>query len=420
MSECTSQGGTATNTIGQIVRDFGDSFIQQYSPSKRVQKVLSNIGRCRTATLGGHKVSCIICGYENIVYNSCGDGSCPQCQQIKKELWVDKIANTLLPVRHYHVIFTVPHELNDLFYYNQSKFYKILFRTCWETISQVSGEGKCGMIATLHSWGSNLSYHPHIHCIVADGNLKDGKWEHGKRKNGRFFVDYSELRACFKKQFLKNAIALLEEDETLYYDGDLINVDSLQKIGHLIKETHRKRCWTVRVEDPVYGVDKLVEYLGRYIRRVAISNSRIEEVNSKEVCFNYKQYSKQEPGKPAPKVAMRMTGERFLQRFSQHILPANFHRVRYYGVYCYSSKASLKQARQSLNGAEAPPYEIPSAKKIIQKMLGIDPDQCPFCSCYNTLVTKMISERPTRHNNLLEDWVVPSVHLKQRNHIAVL
>ena len=157
MSECHNTTGSTTFTIGQIVRQFGQRFVDIFKPSLRVQKVLEHIGNCRTTALGGHLVKCTACGYEKAICNSCGDSNCPQCQNMKKELWIDKMVNHLLPVRHFHIIFTIPHELNNLIFYNQRMMYGLFFQSAWQTINQVTGAGQTGMIATLHTWRSNLA-----------------------------------------------------------------------------------------------------------------------------------------------------------------------------------------------------------------------------------------------------------------------
>jgi hypothetical protein len=190
-----------TFTIGQIVRQFRAQYVDIYQPSFRVQKVLEHIGNCRTTSLGGHLVKCTACGYEKAICNSCGDSNCPQCQNIKKELWIDKVVHHLLPVRHFHLIFTLPHELNDLIFYNQRTMYSLFFQTVWQTVQQVTGAGQTSMVATLHSWGSNLAYHPHLHCIVPKGSFLNGKWVENTPTNARFFVQSKLLRETFKEIF---------------------------------------------------------------------------------------------------------------------------------------------------------------------------------------------------------------------------
>lgn len=172
-------------TIGQIIRQFGQQYIDRYQPDYRKRTVLEHIANCRTPFLGGHQITCTDCGHTVYSWNSCGDSNCPQCQNIKKQLWIDKMTHHLLPLKHFHIIFTIPQELRDWFFYNQRHCYNLLFRVAYQTIQKIAGAGQRGllaqtslpvqtaMVATLHTWGSNLSYHPHVHCIVPAGSFQN-------------------------------------------------------------------------------------------------------------------------------------------------------------------------------------------------------------------------------------------------------
>ena len=290
----------------------------------------------------------------------------------------------MLPVKHYHVIFTLPHQLNDLFYYNKWKMYSLFFETVWETVQQVTGEGLAGMVATLHTWGSNLSYHPHIHCIVSGGTLLGNDWILLNLNKKRFFVKPKVLREKFKEIFLSKFLILIDCD-ILYLDGLSINDYTLKKILKIYNKIKRIN-WSVRIETPVLGTQQIIEYLGRYVKRVAITNSRILDVGEEKVTFEYNVYADQEEGKPAPKGKIKMYGVRFLQQFTQHILPRYFQRVRYYGLYAWTNKKKKQIAYESLQGEEQEAYVRPLKKHLVKKMLGSDPDQCPVCNNYNTLL----------------------------------
>lgn len=408
MSRCTGQSSTASFTIGQIVRQFGAGFVDQYRPNYRIQKVLNDIGNCRTAALGGHFVKCEECDYEKKVYNSCGNSNCSQCQHIKRELWIDKMVHHLLPIKHFHIIFTVPHQLNDLFFYNQRKMYGLFFSSAWETIKQVTGKGLSGMVSTLHTWGSNLSYHPHLHCIVPKGSLLDGKWEMGQLHNARFFVKVQVLRETFKAVFLKNLIRLIDHD-VLYFEGLSINDYTLQKIRSIYRKVEKIKKWSLRIEVPVCGIEQIVEYLGRYIKRVAITNGRLVDVNKASVLFSYNVYAKQKKGKPPPKGIKELEGAKFLQQFSQHILPRYFQRVRYYGIYAFSKKPQKQLAYQSITNQVLTPYTPPLKRQLVEKMLGTDPDVCPGCGCYNTLRLHPLLEELVERFRLGSRRVNPSI-----------
>jgi hypothetical protein len=387
---CTKPKRTTNSqyTIGQIVRQFGNDYVKKYQPNERIIKTLQHIANCRTPALGGHLVQCSACGYQKINYNSCGDSNCPNCQNIKKELWIDKISHHLLPIKHFHIIFTVPHQLNDLFFYNQRKMYKLFFHAAWQTIQSVTGKGDSGMVATLHTWGSNLSYHPHIHGIVPKGSLVDKDWQMGQAI--RFFVKSELLRNTFKSIFLKKLLLLIEK-EKLRLQTTILSKQDFEKIKQIYHKINRLK-WSVRIESPILGVQQIIEYLGRYVKRVAITNSRITGISNKKVVFEYNDYAKQKTGKPAPKASISLNGEAFLQRFTQHILPSYFQRVRYFGIYAFTNKKKKSTAFCSIQGQPQVPYQKPNKRVLIKKMLGIDPDVCPTCACYMTLTTEIIAE----------------------------
>ena len=296
----------------------------------------------------------------------------------------------LLPVKHFHIIFTLPHQLNDLIFYNQKRLYSLLFRAAWQTIQQVMQGGKTGMVATLHSWGSNLSYHPHLHCIVAAGSFKDEKWQPSCPLNPRFFCDASLLRETFKELFLKKLLQVIELEELRWWEDAIENDETFPRIRSMYRKIKRKK-WTVRIENPVLGVRQIIEYLARYVRRVAITNSRIEAVSVEKVTINYKQYALQKPGKPPPVGKMEMEGTTFLQRFCQHFMPRRFHKVRYFGCYAFGAKRLKARIHQHLTGQPPAPYQPPKKKEIIKKMLGQDPDVCINCGMMNAFVTEKIT-----------------------------
>jgi len=302
----------------------------------------------------------------------------------------------LLPVQHFHIIFTIPQELRDWFYYNQRSCYNLLFRVTWETISSVAsiaGEGVTGMVSTLHTWGSNLSYHPHVHCIVPSGYFEKGIW---RKKTSNFYCPSKELRERYKELFLKRFVELVESGgegkDTFTWQS--INVEEEESLfGKLqkdVKDASRKK-WTVRIEKPVLGVAQIIEYLARYVKRVAITNARIESISASHVAINYKQYHLQKKGEAAPKGTIEFEGAKFIQRFAQHIPPRGFHKVRYYGCYAYSSKKLKAKIYTSLTQQSPSPYKAPSTKSLLKKLLGHDPEVCSNCGSIGRLVTKLLT-----------------------------
>ena len=330
-----------------------------------------------------------------------GDSNCPQCQNLKKELWIDKMQHHLLPVKHYHLIFTIPHELNDLIFYNQATLYNLLFKSSWKTIQQITGPGTTGMVSTLHSWGSNLSFHPHLHCIVPEGKLLNNKWEVSKGSSRGFYCDSKQLRTTFKQIFIVNLVKLLEED-ALYINEDKQG-DRIIYLRKLLRTINRKK-WNVRIETPILGVKQIIEYLGRYIKRVALTNSRIQEVTASKVVLNYKQYALQKPGKPAPIATIDFDGPAFIQRFTQHILPPYFQRVRYYGLYAFAAKVKKAIAYELLTNQVQISYTKPLKRQLLKRMLGVDPDCCPECNVYNSMTSLDLDPTDKFYIKIIKHW----------------
>jgi len=283
-------------------------------------------------------------------------------------------------------------ELNDLIFYNKKRLYDLLFTVATKTVATLLG-GKIGMVSTLHSWGSNLAYHPHLHVIVAAGSWKNGSWQLSNPHNPRCFCNARKLRETFKELFLK-ALLLIVENEPLHWGKDSIQAPSIFPIIQQIYHQIQRKKWTVRIENPVLGVHQIIEYLARYVRRVALTNSRIEVVSKEKVIINYKQYALQKKGKPPPIGKREFEGEKFIQQFAQHFMPRGFHKVRYYGFYAFSAKKLKAEIYQHLTNQAIFPYQKPTKKELVKKMLGEDMDVCTNCGVYNTLQTTPISTNP--------------------------
>lgn len=303
------------------------------------------------------------------------------------------MSHHLLPIKHFHLIFTLPHELNDLIFYNKKRLYGLLFGVVNETIKAVLG-GKIGMVATLHSWGSNLSFHPHIHVIIPAGSYKNGAWQPSNPTNPRCFCNAKKLRETYKNIFLKKILQVIELESLQWRKTSIEDEAVFPKIRQIYYAIERKK-WTVRIENPVLGVTQIIEYLARYVRRVAITNSRIEQVSNEKVVINYKQYALQKKGQPAPIGNRTFTGEAFLQQFSQHFMPRSFHKVRYYGFYSFGNKKLKAIIYQQLTGKIQSTYKQPSKKEVIKKMLGDDIEVCTNCGVYDAFVTKILEKEPS-------------------------
>ena len=271
---------------------------------------LSAIKRCRTAELGGHIDACDECGKLSISYNSCRNRHCPKCQGNKREDWIQARTNELLPVPYFHVVFTLPDSINSLAIHQPKIVYDILFEASWETLKQFgkTKEIRTGMIAVLHTWGQQLSLHPHLHCIVPGGGInKDGKWQNS-RSDGKFLFPVKALSKVFKAKYCEK----LKAKEPIKYEQ--------------IRQDLWKKPWVVFAKKPFGSPKSVVEYLGRYTHKIAISNNRIKAIDNQNVIFEYKDYRL-----AGAKKQMTLTHGEFIRRFSLHILPKRFVKIRHYG-----------------------------------------------------------------------------------------
>ena len=274
-------------------------------------RTLSAIKKCRTSALGGHIDACDGCGNLSISYNSCRNRHCPKCQGSKREDWIQARESELLPVPYFHVVFTLPDSINSLAIHQPKIVYDTLFEATWETL-QKFGKAKAiqmGMIAVLHTWGQNLSLHPHLHCIVPGGGVdKEGQWQNC-RTDGKFLFSVKALSKVFRAKFCEK----LKAKEPIKYEQ--------------IRQQLWKKPWVVFAKKPFGNSKSVVEYLGRYTHKIAISNHRIKAIDDKNVTFDYKDYRQN-----GFKKQMTLTHQEFIRRFSLHILPKRFVKIRHYGI----------------------------------------------------------------------------------------
>lgn len=354
--------------LAEVIRRFGRQFVEKEKPSPRQTRVLHNILQCRTASLGGHKEVCDHCGETRYSYNSCGDRHCPKCLAAKQAVWIEKLIEDTLPVRHYHIIFTVPHCLNPICLWDAALYYRLLFRAVWETLHSFGYSHfgvLSGAIAVLHSWGQNLSLHPHIHCIVpAAGVGLKGQWKH-IGNNGRFLYPVHQLSAAFKGKFLDSLKRKLRKGEIPTGFN-----------GHISKAWNLK--WVVNCEPSLAKPEHVIRYLGQYTHRVAISNNRILDIGNEKVTFIAKDYRDKAKKKP-----VALEGSEFLRRFCLHILPEGFVKIRRFGMYHPTTirNMELQFVPDKKADIEKP---VSSAKEEtpaerIKRLTGFDPVQCPVC-----------------------------------------
>lgn len=324
------------------------------------QKTLRAIAQCRTAALGGHVDACDGCGTVRISYNSCRNRHCPKCQGHKRQDWIQHREADLLPCTYYHLVFTLPQELNSLALYQPALVYDILFKAVWQTLYQFGRTAglQLGMVAVLHTWGQNLSLHPHLHCIVPGGGMdQQGKW-HKQVRSNKYLFAVKALSKVFRAKYVQQ-LRLSDID-------DKVLIDSL-----FLKD------WVVYAKRPFGGPKQVIAYLGRYTHRVAISNQRIKDVSDQGVNFSFRDYRS-----GCKEKIMTLNNEEFIRRFAQHILPHRFVRIRHYGIISSTWKRGRLQALQSSLKVVRP--TLP-AKTLLRK--------CPCCKIGTLVTIEILGER---------------------------
>ncbi len=322
-------------------------------------RTLNAVRHCRSAAMGAHVDGCTSCGHLRISYNSCRNRHCPKCQGAEREKWIQAREAELLPVPYFHVVFTLPDTLNKLCLFKPKVLYDLLFTTAWSVLNSFGHDHKwlgaqTGMISILHSWGQTMTLHPHLHCIVPGGGLsKAGKWKHA-RNDGKYLFNVKAMGKTFRGRF----IAALKEQLPEHMDRSFIN------------ELYKHK-WVVYAKRPFTGPQSVVEYLGRYTHKIAISNHRIKKYEAGKVTFSYKDYKQ-----GSIKKEMTLEALEFIRRFTLHVLPKGFVRIRHYGICSSSSKqksaviikAQLPVPDQQISYCTAKAAPVP-----------YNPKQCPCC-----------------------------------------
>ena len=364
--------------VAEVFRLGTSAYAAKHKLSARQNKVIQDIQHCRTSALGGHVDACDECGHIRISYNSCRNGHCPKCQSMAREEWIEKRRSELLPVKYFHFVFTLPSELHDIMRYNERLLYGQLFKSAWQSLQELLGDKKylgveTGMIAVLHTWGQNLHYHPHIHCLVPAGGLAtNGKWIKS-RKN--YLVPVKALSTLFRAKyicFLRQA----HKQRMLNLEGRCAKWAVYQKMNDLLNALYN-RDWVVYAKEPFAGPEKLIGYLGRYVKRIAIDNHRIVDIDQdrKQVAFRWRDYADENRVK-----VMWLSWEEFIRRFLQHILPTRFSKVRYYGLFANRDKTKrLNRCRKALGIPVKSKLIISCWQERFYRLTGIDPTLCPCC-----------------------------------------
>ncbi len=371
--------GSSDLEVAHIFRLYGEAFRQKHRLCRVQLQAMRAIEDCRTAVLGGHLYRCEECGSEKNVYNSCRNRHCPKCQCLEKERWLEERRNELLPVPYFHVVFTLPEDLNVMALGNPEVIYDLLFRSASQTLLEIGVDPKhlgarLGALAILHTWGQTLVLHPHLHCIVPGGGLSpDG--ERWMAASERFLLPVRVLAPVFRGKFLAGF-------KQLYQEGELSLTGGAEKLRdpfeflNLLSRLYKKSWWVYN-KPPFGGPEQVLKYLARYTHRVALSNHRLVAVADGKITFTYKDYSQD-----GRRREMTLPVEEFIRRFLLHILPHRYVRIRYYGLFANRHRDRQLERCRALLGAAPPAPESDEREDwetLYQRVTGQDPTLCAEC-----------------------------------------
>jgi hypothetical protein len=379
--------------VADILRAHSDVYRQTHRVSPNQAKAMRNIIACRTAALGGHVDTCADCGFRRISYNSCRDRHCPKCQATKRAAWLETRLERLLPVDHFHLVFTLPEQLQPLVLKNQRVLYGVLFRAASQTLLTLAADPKrlgaqLGFTVILHTWGQNLLFHPHLHCVVTGGGLSpDGqRWVPARQG---YLLPVKVLAKLFRGKFLAGVQQAYDRGE-LKLTGSIASLAQPQAFRNLLATLYQ-RDWIVYAKPPFGGAEQVYRYLGRYTHRVAISNARLVSHQDGRVQFRYKDYADASRHK-----LMNLTADEFIRRFLLHVLPKGFVRIRHYGLLASRNVATrLADCRRLLAGQDSTATDSQEKTWVerIFEWFGLDVNHCPQCGA--TLQRRPLPHRPT-------------------------
>lgn len=370
--------------VADVFRRYGAAYRQHHAGSlpRGQRRVMSAIELCRTAALGGHLEQCDSCGHQRPAYHSCRNRHCPKCQSLARAQWLQDRQAELLPTQYFHVVFTLPAEIAAIAYQNKEVVYGILFRAAAETLRTIAADPKhlgveIGFLAILHSWGQNLLFHPHLHCVVPGGGISpDGQRWIACRP--RFFLPVRVLSCLFRRLFLEHLQTAFDHGQLQFFAA-LERLREPRAFAQYLAPL-KKADWVVYSKPPFGGPEHVLNYLGRYTHRVAISNNRLLAIDNSKVTFSWKGYRDHDRQK-----IMTLDADEFIRRFLLHVLPDGFQRIRHYGFLSHRYRqAKLALCRQLL-GVVLPLVDPDSAqdkpdyRELYEQLTGKSLRECPVC-----------------------------------------
>ena len=390
--------------VADIFRRYGAAYRLQHGASLSVaqRRVMTAIEVCRTAVLGGHLEQCDRCGHERNAYNSCANRHCPKCQSLARAEWLENRRTELLNTQYFHVVFTVPEQIARIAYQNKKVVYGILFHTTAETLRTIAADPKhlgaeIGFFAVLHSWGSNLLHHPHLHCVVPGGGLSpDGTQWISCRP--RFFLPVRVLSRLFRRLFLEYLIKAFDTGKLQFFSS----LEPLRERRAFLRHLAPTRAtkWVVYAKRPFAGPEQVLDYVGRYTHRVAISNNRLLDIDHGTITFRFKDYRHDGQQK-----TMTLDAEEFIRRFLLHVLPDGFQRIRYYGFLGNRYREEkLARCRQLLGMPACPPTseESQDYRDRYEELTGCSLRECPVCHQGCMVTIAILLPSPERQTSITD------------------
>jgi hypothetical protein len=392
--------GAGSWQVADVFRRYGEAYRQQHgaSLSTAQRRAMTAIQLCRTAALGGHVEQCDSCGYQRIWYNSCRSRCCPSCQSLARAQWLEDRKSELLETEYFHVVFTLPHELATIAYQNKAEIYDILFRAASETLRTIAADpahlgAEIGFFGILHTWGQNLLAHPHVHFVVPGGGISPDGTRWIACRPG-FFLPVRVLSRLFRGLFLHHL-------ENAFAAGKLRFFSALQQFNqrtaflrHLAPL--RGTEWIVYAKPPFAGPQQVLQYLGRYTHRIAISNNRLLSVEQDKVRFRWKDY------RNGHRIGtMTLSAQEFIRRFLLHVLPDGFQRIRYYGFLANRYRQpKLTRCRELLGMASSLPtacQQFDDYREHYEALAGRSLKECPICHRGNMVCLEVIPAASRPH-----------------------
>jgi hypothetical protein len=380
--------------VADIVRDHAPAWRRNHLLNLRQLKALSAIEHCRSSALGGHVIRCEQCHDDQIAYNSCRNRHCPKCQGSAAKRWLDNRQAELLPVAYYHVVFTVPAIIARIAYQNPSLVYDVLFAATAQTLTTIAIDpkhlgAKIGFTAVLHTWGSALTHHPHLHCVVPGGGLSpEGEWKPCKKG---FFLPVKVLSRLFRRVFLEKLVALHPQ---LAFFGEMGHLSDRKAFCSYLAPVY-KIDWVVYAKKPFSTPQAVLEYLSRYTHRVAISNRRIIQYDTNSVTFKWKDYRAKANQRLK---TMTLSADEFLRRFLIHVLPLRFHRIRHFGLFAnHQRKQNLLSLRKTLCSDAMQIVKKTESDESSTKLNNPTPKfVCRICGTTMVILETLLQIYPTR------------------------